>query len=47
MEKKIVINGKTYSESAESTFKAIFFIDECVKKFVKEGKIIEEKPAKK
>jgi hypothetical protein len=47
MEKKITINGKTYSESAEGTFNAIFLIEEFVKKFVEEGKITEEKPAKK
>ena len=47
MEKKIVINGKTYNESAESTFKAIELIEEFIKKFAEEGKITEEKPAKK
>jgi hypothetical protein len=47
MEKKIVINGKTYIESNTSTFNAIFLIEEFVKKFVEEGKITEEKPAKK
>jgi hypothetical protein len=47
MEKKIVINEKTYSESATSTFNAIFLIEEFVKKFVEEKKITEEKPGKK
>jgi hypothetical protein len=47
MEKTIVINGKTYTEAANSTFKAVHLIEEFIKTFVTEGKVTEEKPAKK
>jgi len=46
MDRKIVINGTTYTESKTSTFKAVELIEEFIKKFVEEGKITEEKPKK-
>lgn len=46
MDKKIVINGTTFTESKDSNFKAVELIEEFIKKFVEEGKIKEEKPKK-
>ena len=46
MEKKIVINGTTYTESKDSNYKAVELINEFIQKFIEEQKIKEEKPKK-